>query len=459
MKRSIGRQILIPIVAIQTLTVLGVALTTAALAASRTERQMIERINGVASTIETASFPLTAPVLARIRELSGADLVVLDQAGRVLTSTIPTLRTMSALAGETQLQNRVESLANVPRLALPEGLFVAVQPLPARHGSGTTLVLFSEAAWIQARWEAAVSPMLLGALSLALMSAATYWVSEKIRRRMLEMRRQVALIAEGNFVDLNCSREDDEVNDLAESIQVMSRQLRLMKQSIEQGERTRLLAQVAAGLAHQLRNSISGARMSIQLHARRTPVKDGDRSLEVALKQLTITEGQIRGLLSLGKVEKSAHTPCDLNELLDVVALLVEPTARHAGVQLDTEREIIDIRVCVDKSGLQAAILNLAINAIEAAGQGGQVRLRLLRRDQTAMIEVWDSGRGPSPELSATLFDVFVTSKAEGVGLGLALAHQVAAEHAGELTWNRRDDGTVFCLTLPISSHADTFAR
>ena len=72
--------------------------------------------------------------------------------------------------------------------------------------------------------------------------------------------------------------------DLARSINRMCAQLREMQQTIRQSERTRLLAQLAAGLAHQLRNSLTGARMSVQLHAKRCPAAESDQSLNVALE-------------------------------------------------------------------------------------------------------------------------------------------------------------------------------
>ena len=114
----------------------------------------------------------------------------------------------------------------------------------------------------------------------------------------------------------------------------MCDQLKQMRQTIRQSERTRLLAQFAAGLAHQLRNSLTGARLSVQLHARRFPPRAGDETLDVALRQLAMTEEQVKGLLSLGRVERQPHAPCDLGRLLGDVALLVDPSCQHAGVDL-----------------------------------------------------------------------------------------------------------------------------
>ena len=123
----------------------------------------------------------------------------------------------------------------------------------------------------------------------------------------------------------------------------MSLQLKAMQQTIHQSERARLLAQLAAGLAHQLRNSLTGARISVQLHARRHPAAADDQTLTVALRQLALTEEQVKGLLSIGRLERQPAELCDLRQLLADVAFLVDPACQHAKVaspsRLRTDRK------------------------------------------------------------------------------------------------------------------------
>jgi signal transduction histidine kinase len=95
--------------------------------------------------------------------------------------------------------------------------------------------------------------------------------------------------------------------------------------------------------------------------------------------------------------------------------------------------------------------LNITLNAIEAAGQGGCVRLDAFARDGLVSIEVVDSGPGPPAELGERIFEPFVTSKREGIGLGLALAHQVAVDHGGRMSWDRATGATRFTITLPAA--------
>jgi signal transduction histidine kinase len=285
--------------------------------------------------------------------------------------------------------------------------------------------------------------------TLGLVVAVTSWIAHRISGRIRQLQQQVARIAAGDFEGFEPGPSGDEVQDLAGSIDRMCTQLKQMQQTIRQSERTRLLAQLAAGLAHQLRNALTGARLSVQLHARRFPPENGDETLAVALRQLAMTEEHVKGLLSLGRVERQPHAPCELGRLLSEVAMLVKPSCHHAKVHLRHRAESERLHVMADEAGLRAAVLNLTMNAVEAAGPGGEVDLGASTDRGEVTIEVSDTGPGPPPEVAENLLDPFVTSKPEGVGLGLAVAERVAVEHGGRLTWQRNGDRTCFRMTLP----------
>ena len=276
------------------------------------------------------------------------------------------------LRSRTRRRGRVESLGDSPTIE-KDGLCyfsVSLPPPGGAHGS-RLVVLYPETNWRQARREAATPPLLLGVASLALMAGVTGLIAHRIGRRIGILERRVAGIAAGDLDDRDPGGGDDEVADLARSIRSMCEQLRAMSLTIRRSERSRLLSQVAAGLAHQLRNSLTGARMSIQLHSRRCPHPDDDRSLDVALRQLTMTEEHVKGLLSLGREEARPPAPCDLNRLLRDVAELVHPSSEHARVDLMIRPDAGPLVIDGNEAGLRAALLNLCLNAIEAAGRGG----------------------------------------------------------------------------------------
>jgi signal transduction histidine kinase len=175
--------------------------------------------------------------------------------------------------------------------------------------------------------------------------------------------------------------------------------------------------------------------------------------LNVALRQLTLIEEQVRGLLTLGRHEERLHVQCDLVRLIHDVAALIEPAAQHGRVELVVSPGMSEITAAVDEPGLRGAVLNLGLNAIEAAGPGGSVRLVLAQEERQLIIEVSDTGPGPPSLLQESLSDPFVTSKPEGAGLGLALARHVAHAHHGSLSWTRDGMWTRFRLCLPRTNN------
>jgi signal transduction histidine kinase len=453
MRWSIRQQVLVPIVAIQAFAVAATTAASVALVTRRTERQIVDRLSGVVDALRRSSFPLNEGVLGRMSELAGAQFVSYGAGGNPLASStgeslaeLPPLGAIPS-SGE-ELHGALRDLPTVMLSRRPH--FAALIRVQSPAPGSSLLVLYPEASWRSAQWESAQAPLVMGAAALALMAAATAWIAQRIRGRIRELEHQVARIAEGDFRELSLDRRAprDELHDLAGSINRMCIQLRQMRQAIQQSERTQLLAQLAAGLAHQLRNALTGARMSIQLHLNRCRSPERDASLAIALRQLSLIEEQVRGLLTLGKGERRADRPTRLRNLLEEVATLVHPNCEHGRITLEGpggEDSIIE----GDESSLRAAALNLALNAIEAAGPGGHVALDLEMTEDQVRIVVSDDGEGPPAGLGSSLFEPFVTGKPEGVGLGLALAQHVARAHHGELSWVRDDGWTRFRLTIP----------
>jgi nitrogen-specific signal transduction histidine kinase len=120
---------------------------------------------------------------------------------------------------------------------------------------------------------------------------------------------------------------------------------------------------------------------------------------------------------------------------------------------------VAPLLLCGDESGLAQLVVNLTLNAIEAAAGAPSrrgtptVEVRLVHADDRrniALLEVADNGPGPGADVRDRLFDPLVTDKPDGAGLGLAVAKEIAELHRGAIRWERRGDWTCFIVELPL---------
>jgi C4-dicarboxylate-specific signal transduction histidine kinase len=135
----------------------------------------------------------------------------------------------------------------------------------------------------------------------------------------------------------------------------------------------------------------------------------------------------------------------------------VHPAARHAQVKIDWQPPAERCVVAGDSAALSQLLINLFVNAVEAAEQGtvrnqtpGRVVIELSQRSHGRLaLTISDSGPGPPAEIGEQLFEPFITAKANGVGLGLSVASEVSRRHGGRIDWKRIDGMTQFIVELP----------
>lgn len=211
------------------------------------------------------------------------------------------------------------------------------------------------------------------------------------------------------------------------------------------------------GLAHEVKNPLAGLKGAAQLLRRRVVDSDGERYLEVILAETERLSALMQKLLDPAPAHPHAQT--NVHTVLERVRLLAEAEAGWAvRIVRDYDPSLPEISGDADR--LTQALLNLMRNALQA--DANEVRLRTRAEHavvigdtphRTAMrIEIIDNGRGVPESLAERIFLPLVTGRAEGTGLGLALAQQVAREHGGSLSYRSRPGHTVFTLLLPATS-------
>jgi signal transduction histidine kinase len=230
------------------------------------------------------------------------------------------------------------------------------------------------------------------------------------------------------------------------------------RELLARADRLAVLGTLAAGIAHEVRNPLVSVRTFIEL----LPERLHDEEFRTEFRQLTLAEidricGLLNDLLAFTRPAPAQLEPCDLNALTVQTIRLLEPEARKRDVSLQVAAARDLPLVVVDEARVKQVVMNLVLNAIEASGARGEVRIATApgRAGAWSVLEVADGGAGIPPELAAQVFDPFVTTKDSGSGLGLYIAHRIVTEHGGTIdTRARRGGGTVVSVTLPAMAAA-----
>lgn len=446
MRWPIRNQLLIPLLTLL-LGVIGVSTWTGVASANRARHQIENQVREIGRTLSEYPFGLSATVLAQMSHLTGADYLLIGPDERLATFADAGLEPPPDAVSDDWRE-----LGLGPRVELGGKAYLCSGVRLQRGNTGKVLyILYPEALWRDALWEAIRPSLILGGFAAVASLALAIGVSQHLGRRIQELERRTRLIAAGDFSPMPLPDRDDELRDLARSVNDMAARLAQLQETVQSSERLRLLGQVSGGLAHQLRNGIAGARLAVQLHAKECADTADKESLQVALRQLTLLETNLKRFLDLGRTGPLRREPCSLPALVDDTVALLRPQCRHTHIDLRWQHPDRDYQCQGDAGQLGQLVLNVLTNAIEAAGQDGIVELRMSngRGTPLCVLEVEDTGPGVTPEVAARLFEPFVTGKKEGIGLGLAVARQVAEAHGGRIAWERRHDRTVFRIELP----------
>ena len=229
-------------------------------------------------------------------------------------------------------------------------------------------------------------------------------------------------------------------------------QLRDKVDQMKKAERLSAAGQLAASLAHEIRNplaSISGAA-GILMRGQAS-VENRDECLNILGKESQRLNKLLTNFLSFARPRLPRFREVDLAAVIESTAVL----ARHAAV-LNNVCLVTDLganlpELDCDAEQLKQVLLNLIINAVEASNGAGEVRIRCHATPATLSIEVIDHGHGISQEDQEHIFDPFFTTKKSGTGLGLAIAANIITQHAGDLTCvSTPRHGTTFRIDLPF---------
>jgi signal transduction histidine kinase len=241
-------------------------------------------------------------------------------------------------------------------------------------------------------------------------------------------------------------------NTLQTEVRRLREELANKNRQLERRKRLAALGEMAAGLAHEIRNPLGG----IQLYANllRKDVSDRPEMVTIIDKMITgirSLDALVTDVLALTHTVQPKFAEDDLVQIIQSAMEFAQPISTEKQTQLSFHSPLALNLIC-DRNMLQRAIMNLIRNAVEASGAGGQVMIDLNVKHQSVIMQIADSGPGIEPEIADKIFNPFFTTKDTGTGLGLSIVHRIIEAHEGSIKVGRSPmGGALFTIKLPYT--------
>ncbi|MEA2206991.1 MAG: hypothetical protein QOE77_3767 [Blastocatellia bacterium] len=228
-----------------------------------------------------------------------------------------------------------------------------------------------------------------------------------------------------------------------------------LERRLAEGERLAALGQMAATVAHEVKNPLSAIKSIAQV------MREDDQLSDEYAKDLTMIVGEtdrlsqsVTQLLSFARREPPASSPCSADDLARAVADLFRANAGGKRIAIECLARSSSELNGVSAGAVRDALSNLLLNALQATPAGGQIKIEAFRKNGDVVFAVTDSGPGISTDLQTRIWEPFFTTRQRGTGLGLAIVRKRMEEAGGSATLAPRDNdrGARFELRLPLNS-------
>jgi len=303
----------------------------------------------------------------------------------------------------------------------------------------------------------------LGGIVLAL--AVSYVLADSITKPVRRLAAASEGIARG---DLSCRvelRSRDEIGELGKTFNAMSASLKerderlraRTEQQLLRSERLASLGRLAAGVAHEINNPLTGvftfAHLLLRMHSGGGFETD---ALKTIVRQTDRCKQIVRGLLDFARQTEPQKVPADVNEVLQESLRLIENQALVQNVEIRKQLRPCLPGLMLDKGQVEQAFINILVNAIDAMSEGGILTVGSGLAADGKVIEVRfsDTGCGIAAEDIGRVFDPFFTTKnaSKGTGLGLAVTYGIVTRHGGSIeVQSRPEAGSTFTIKLPAN--------
>ena len=283
-----------------------------------------------------------------------------------------------------------------------------------------------------------------------------------IQRPLVELLRKIEMVREGNLdVHVDFAKRDDEIGRLGRNFNDMVGQLRENRDTLQKMHETQMsraehlatLGELAAGLAHEVRNPLAGISGAVDIIGQELPASSPNRAIvgevqrEVRRIQSLLTE-----LLDYARPRPFNIHPADLNATIEHCIQLARQQVASRPIEIVFAASDLP-SVAHDPFQIERLVLNLLLNAFQAIEKEGTVTIDVVTDQGFARIAVRDTGSGISADHLSHIFRPFFTTKRQGTGLGLSLSRRIVEQHGGHIdVQSIPGQGTEFLIWLPLAA-------
>ncbi|BBO87573.1 sensor histidine kinase [Desulfosarcina ovata] len=425
------------------------------------DRRLEAQSQRISRVLANAQFVFNPVYLAKLRDAIDSDIVVFAGDGSVKATTVVP-ETVETLLGQLDPARLYETISVSNQQTLQRKVFldrrpflvtVRTMPDPAAGEQPTMLWVLADmgdAAALLSAFTARI--VLVGAGGVLLVVIMGYWIARSVSRPVDELVTVTEAIADGRFERQAGLPAVAELRVLAEAVNTMSRRLSEYRDKVAQSSRLAAAGKITAAMAHEIKNPLSSIKMLSQLlRDRLQDVPENQAMIRSILEEITRLERIVGDLANRMKPTALALVSTQINPLVDQLLPLIQPKLAHRKIQLQKDCQPGLPRVTLDPDKVKQVLWNLLLNAMDSMPAGGVATLRTRLAGDSICICVDDQGEGIAEDQRDRLFDPFVTTKPEGLGLGLSTSREIAAAHGGTLTLENLATGvTRATLRLPL---------
>jgi signal transduction histidine kinase len=246
------------------------------------------------------------------------------------------------------------------------------------------------------------------------------------------------------------------VYSLLEDVDQTQTELQLSREHLLQSEKLASVGKLAAGVAHSIRNPLTSVKMRLFSMERTLDLSANQKEdFEVISEEIRHIDSILRNFLEFSRRPKLKMQNVSPSDVVDMAVQLLRHRLESYGVSVELYRQRRLPQIEADPEQLKEVLVNIIVNACEAAGDGGQIRIReeegvVEPTGRVVVIRVSDNGPGVAEAIREQVFQPFFSTKEEGTGLGLSIAARIVEDHGGWLSLRSREGkGATFIITLP----------